>query len=75
MGGQAPRILSLDDYFMTEVTKTEIDPETNKKVERKVLLFYNIKLLIWKLQFQSYSLQFQSCLTIISILNYYIYSK
>lgn len=37
MGGQAPRILSLDDYFMTEVTKIEIDPETNKKVERKVI--------------------------------------
>uniref|UniRef100_A0A2S2PV52 YLP motif-containing protein 1 n=1 Tax=Sipha flava TaxID=143950 RepID=A0A2S2PV52_9HEMI len=37
MGGQAPRILSLDDYFMTEVTKTEIDPETNKKVEKKVM--------------------------------------
>ncbi|XP_060860603.1 probable cyclin-dependent serine/threonine-protein kinase DDB_G0292550 isoform X2 [Metopolophium dirhodum] len=37
MGGQAPRILSLDDYFMTEVTKMEIDPETNKKVERKVM--------------------------------------
>lgn len=39
MGGQAPRILSLDDYFMTEVTKTEIDPETNKKVEIKVEIF------------------------------------
>jgi len=38
MGGQAPRILSLDDYFMTEVTKIEIDPESNKKVERKVTL-------------------------------------
>jgi len=37
MGGQAPRILSLDDYFMTEVTKTEIDPETNKMVEKKVI--------------------------------------
>lgn len=37
MGGQAPRILSLDDYFMTEVTKMEIDPETNKKVEKKVI--------------------------------------
>ncbi|XP_050432303.1 uncharacterized protein LOC126840529 isoform X2 [Adelges cooleyi] len=37
MGGQAPRILSLDDYFMTEVTKIEIDPETNKKIEKKVM--------------------------------------
>lgn len=45
MGGQAPRILSLDDYFMTEVTKTEIDPETNKKVERKVLFLCLIKLI------------------------------
>lgn len=36
MGGQAPRILSLDDYFMTEITKTEIDPESNKQVETKV---------------------------------------
>lgn len=41
MGGQAPRILSLDDYFMTEVTKIEIDPETNKKVERKVILSFS----------------------------------
>lgn len=40
MGGQAPRILSLDDYFMTEVTKTEIDPETNKKIEIKVMFLY-----------------------------------
>lgn len=40
MGGQAPRILSLDDYFMTEVTKTEIDPETNKKMEIKVMFLY-----------------------------------
>lgn len=41
MGGQAPRILSLDDYFMNEVTKIEIDPETNKKVEKKVIQFNN----------------------------------
>ncbi|XP_044156162.1 YLP motif-containing protein 1 [Bufo gargarizans] len=36
-GGSAPRVLSLDDYFMTEVEKTEKDPESGKKVIRKVM--------------------------------------
>ncbi|KAM3917952.1 YLP motif-containing protein 1 [Leptodactylus fuscus] len=36
-GGSAPRVLSLDDYFMTEVEKVEKDPETGKKVTRKVM--------------------------------------
>ncbi|CAG2247265.1 YLPM1 [Mytilus edulis] len=36
-GGGAPRMLCLDDYFMTEVEKTEKDPETGKKVKKKVL--------------------------------------
>nr|XP_018904410.1 PREDICTED: uncharacterized protein LOC109035292 isoform X2 [Bemisia tabaci] len=35
MGGTAPRILSLDDYFLTEVEKEEVDPDTNKKVTTK----------------------------------------
>lgn len=30
-------MLCLDDYFMTEVEKTEKDPETGKKVKKKVL--------------------------------------
>lgn len=37
MGGDVPRILSLDDYFMTEVEKEETDPETGRKVKNKVL--------------------------------------
>ncbi|XP_069807271.1 YLP motif-containing protein 1 isoform X2 [Dendropsophus ebraccatus] len=36
-GGSAPRVLSLDDYFMTEVEKVEKDPESGKKVIRKVM--------------------------------------
>lgn len=35
-GGSAPRVLSLDDYFMTEVEKVQKDPESGKKVMRKV---------------------------------------
>lgn len=37
-GGPAPRVLSLDDYFITEVEKEERDPDTGKKVKKKVLL-------------------------------------
>lgn len=36
-GGSAPRVLSLDDYFITEVEKVEKDPESGKKVKRKVM--------------------------------------
>ncbi|XP_066463773.1 YLP motif-containing protein 1 isoform X2 [Eleutherodactylus coqui] len=36
-GGSAPRVLSLDDYFMTEVEKVDKDPESGKKVIRKVM--------------------------------------
>lgn len=32
-------MLCLDDYFMTEVEKTEKDPETGKKVKKKVSVF------------------------------------
>lgn len=31
-------MLSLDDYFITEVEKEERDPDTGKKVKKKVLL-------------------------------------
>jgi len=31
-------VLSLDDYFITEVEKEERDPDTGKKVKKKVLL-------------------------------------
>ena len=34
-GGHAPRILAIDDYFLTEVEKYEKDPETGRKVKRK----------------------------------------
>ncbi|XP_075050291.1 YLP motif-containing protein 1 [Mixophyes fleayi] len=36
-GGSAPRVLSLDDYFITEVEKVEKDPESGKRVKRKVM--------------------------------------
>ncbi|KAM9354988.1 uncharacterized protein ylpm1 [Pholidichthys leucotaenia] len=36
-GGAPPRVLVLDDYFMTEVEKTEKDPDTGKRVKTKVL--------------------------------------
>lgn len=35
-GGAPPRVLGLDDYFMTEVEKTEKDPDTGKRVKKKV---------------------------------------
>nr|CAD7412961.1 unnamed protein product [Timema cristinae] len=37
MGGSAPRILSLDDYFMVEVEKEDKDPETGRKITTKVM--------------------------------------
>jgi len=36
-GGNAPRILSLDDYFMAEVEKEVQDPETGRRVKSKVI--------------------------------------
>lgn len=36
-GGATPRMLSLDDYFVTEVEKEERDPETGRKVKTKVM--------------------------------------
>ncbi|OCT68151.1 YLP motif-containing protein 1 [Xenopus laevis] len=36
-GGPAPRVLSLDDYFITEVEKVEKDPDSGKKVKKKVM--------------------------------------
>lgn len=35
-GAHAPRILALDDYFLMEVEKTEQDPDTGKKIKKKV---------------------------------------
>lgn len=35
-GAHAPRILALDDYFLMEVEKSEQDPDTGKKVKKKV---------------------------------------
>lgn len=32
MGGSAPRILNIDDYFMVETDETKICPDTNRKV-------------------------------------------
>ncbi|XP_059355022.1 YLP motif-containing protein 1-like isoform X2 [Carassius carassius] len=36
-GGAPPRVLGLDDYFMTEVEKVEKDPDSGKRVKNKVL--------------------------------------
>ncbi|XP_041814159.1 YLP motif-containing protein 1-like isoform X2 [Chelmon rostratus] len=36
-GGAPPRVLVLDDYFMTEVEKVQKDPDTGKGVKTKVL--------------------------------------
>ncbi|XP_070843924.1 YLP motif-containing protein 1 isoform X1 [Chaetodon trifascialis] len=36
-GGAPPRVLVLDDYFMTEVEKVEKDPDTGRGVKTKVL--------------------------------------
>ncbi|KAJ3606930.1 hypothetical protein NHX12_026446 [Muraenolepis orangiensis] len=36
-GGAPPRVLVLDDYFMTEVEKVEKDPDTGRRVKNKVL--------------------------------------
>ncbi|KAG8147830.1 hypothetical protein E2320_022902, partial [Naja naja] len=36
-GGAAPRVLSLDDYFITEIEKEERDPDTKKRVKKKIL--------------------------------------
>ncbi|GFT84162.1 YLP motif-containing protein 1 [Nephila pilipes] len=38
-GGSAPRILSLDDYFMVEKEVTDIDPDTGKRIKRKEFKF------------------------------------
>ena len=35
-GAHALRILALDDYFLMEVEKTEKDPDTGKKIKKKV---------------------------------------
>uniref|UniRef100_UPI0037E85BF6 YLP motif-containing protein 1 isoform X2 n=1 Tax=Semicossyphus pulcher TaxID=241346 RepID=UPI0037E85BF6 len=36
-GGAPPRVLVLDDYFMTEVEKVQKDPDTGKRVKNKIL--------------------------------------
>ncbi|XP_068580735.1 YLP motif-containing protein 1 isoform X2 [Cebidichthys violaceus] len=36
-GGAPPRVLVLDDYFMTEVEKVQKDPDTGRRVKNKVL--------------------------------------
>jgi YLP motif-containing protein 1 len=41
MGGSAPRILALDDYFMVETEKEDKDPETGRKVITKVMWFFS----------------------------------
>ena len=35
-GAAPPRILSLDPYFVSEVERVERDPETGRRVKRKV---------------------------------------
>ncbi|XP_059211800.1 YLP motif-containing protein 1 isoform X2 [Centropristis striata] len=36
-GGAPPRVLVLDDYYMTEVEKVQKDPDTGRRVKTKVL--------------------------------------
>nr|XP_046229295.1 YLP motif-containing protein 1 isoform X2 [Scatophagus argus] len=36
-GGAPPRVLVLDDYFMTEVEKVQKDPDTGRNIKTKVL--------------------------------------
>lgn len=36
LGGAAPRILSLDDYFMIDVEEEVKDSETGQKIKKKV---------------------------------------
>lgn len=38
-GGAPPRVLGLDDYFMTEVEKVEKDPDTGRRIKKKVCVF------------------------------------
>lgn len=35
-GGSAPRMLCLDDYFITEVTRQVTDPDSGKLIEKTV---------------------------------------
>ena len=39
-------MLCLDDYFMVEVDKQEVDPDTGKKVKKKVILFMSINIIV-----------------------------
>lgn len=39
MGGSAPRIMSIDDYFMVEKEVTEVCPETKKSVKVKKQIY------------------------------------
>ncbi len=47
-GGAPPRVLVLDDYFMTEVEKVEKDPDTGRRVKTKVSLTCNNNKLVLK---------------------------
>jgi hypothetical protein len=50
MGGSAPRILALDDYFMVETEKEDKDAETGRKVITKVIIDTFVCLAIPSLQ-------------------------
>lgn len=39
-GGSAPRILSMDDYFMSETEVSIEDPDTGRRVCIEILFFY-----------------------------------
>lgn len=43
-GFSAPRILSLDDYFLVEVEKKVADPTSGKKIKKKVSCLFYLKL-------------------------------
>ena len=35
-GGAAPRVLSIDSYFLTEVERVEKDPDSGRRLKKKV---------------------------------------
>ena len=45
-GFSAPRILSLDDYFLVEVEKKVTDPTSGKKIKKKVSCWVLMNLLV-----------------------------
>lgn len=74
-GAHAPRILALDDYFLMEVEKSEQDPDTGKKIKKKVSKHVHVSTIEQNSQIcesikEIYLLQTQSTVTQ-SLFNHY----